>query len=796
MRLEFSARQRDGGALLRASLRVALLLALLGIAGCTQPAVSRGAVGPASTPESTMATDAAPPTPGSSQVEGKVAELASAQSSHVAGGTSASVVRASAASPPQTTAVVARGRIQAPQAHGSWPPFCLALNYHLYGFQQALPLHEPRGVQTELQWHPAESEVLFASGDEVYSVAADGSRLERLIDLSGPTYPDQSRYTTQSITGAAISPDGERLVYAVCREYSPDWKNPADPHVARCTPRWSDFHPHNRSSCLSRPSPVIRDYVAGPVFIALGSAFAEIRLWDHAKQSSIPLAAGYAPALSPDGRRLAFLSDYDDASAVLGYRSLRLLVVMTLDGRDVRRVASGEITGAPRWSPDGRRLAFVENGELSVVEVDGPGSWRLGKNRSDPAWSPDGSRIAFLLGGRRSVGLYTISPDGTDERRITTVAVGGGSRDGWEQSVAWSPDSTMLLYRCGGICVVTRDGQPVGLPEFAARSGYSAAWSPDGARIAILTVDGTRGDDRVLVTTTVHGVEPQVLVVHDDEHGLLGIGVDGDSEPVDASGCASGTAVPAPAANRGLVRDCQVLLQARPVLEGSLEGALNWHPERPITEWDGVVVGGTPPRVQALSLGWPVINGRIPSALAGLTHLRELELRGYLGGELPPDLGELKNLRALRLSAAYIHGPIPPELGQLAQLEGLMFLHTYLSGSIPPELAGLRWLRSLWIADSPFLVGSIPPELGRLASLEGLGLSNNGLTGSIPAELGQLTKLGGLSLEGNQLTGPIPLELDALTKLEHLELGGNQLTGCVPPGLRDRLGLPDCETAA
>ena len=527
MSLECSGCERDSAALFRASLGVALLLAVLGVAGCTQPAASRDATGPAPTPATTIVTGAKPSGTGSSQVGGKEAESAPAQSTQVASGPSPAAVRASAASAPQTAAVVPRAQVQAPEAHVSWPPPCLALNYELYGFLRHLPRHEPRGVQSELQWHPDGSEVLFASGDAIYTVAADGSRLERLIDLSGPTYLDQSRYATQSITGAAMSTDGERMVYTVCREYAPDWNNPADPRVAICVERfrhWYDGYPATRVRCPKLPL-VIRDYVADPVFIALGSEFAEIRLWDRTTQSSIPLAAGYAPALSPDGRRLAFLSGQDDA-LVWSVGSPQLLVVMTLDGREVRQVASGTIAGAPRWSPDGRRLAFIENGALSVVEVDGPGRWRLGEDRSDPAWSPDGSRIAFLQSGGRSVGLYTISADGTDERRITSVTVGGGSRDLWDQSVARSPDGSMLLYRCGGICVVGLDGQPVALPAFAARYGYSAAWSPDGARIAILTVDGAWGDNWVLVATAADGAEAQVMVIHDNEHGLLGVGVE------------------------------------------------------------------------------------------------------------------------------------------------------------------------------------------------------------------------------------------------------------------------------
>lgn len=123
-------------------------------------------------------------------------------------------------------------------------------------------------------------------------------------------------------------------------------------------------------------------------------------------------------------------------------------------------------------------------------------------------------------------------------------------------------------------------------------------------------------------------------------------------------------------------------------------------------------------------------------------------------------------------------GPLPPDLGDLGQLRTLQLNHNQYTGPIPPELAELKELRVL-------------------------DLRSNALTGRIPPGLGQLTELSRLDLPDNHLTGPIPVELAQLKSLEVLLLGGNPLTGCIPLELARlefaesdlrNLGLPNCES--
>ena len=113
------------------------------------------------------------------------------------------------------------------------------------------------------------------------------------------------------------------------------------------------------------------------------------------------------PRLSPDGRRVAYTVSRVDEE-VNAYRTA--IWVAPLDGSaEPRQFTAGERRdGSPRWSPDGRWLAFVSNrdgedekkakGQLYVMAADGGEPRKLtdGKESVESiAWSPDSKRIAF-----------------------------------------------------------------------------------------------------------------------------------------------------------------------------------------------------------------------------------------------------------------------------------------------------------------------------------------------------------------------------------------------------------------
>ena len=276
------------------------------------------------------------------------------------------------------------------------------------------------------------------------------------------------------------------------------------------------------------------------------------------------------------------------------------------------------------------------------------------------------------------------------------------------------------------------------------------------------------------------------------------------------SACVSGGAVSAGDEYADLARDCAILLGLHDTLVGS-STSLNWSEDTLMTLWYGVTVvsnrvtslnitpfylSGTIPaelgdltELKSIRLGFNDLTGSIPTELGNLTNLTELDLNSNdLTGTIPTELGSLANLTRLDLASNGLTGTIPTELGSLANLTRLALSGNDLTGTIPTELGSLADLTALELGSNG-LTGTIPTELGSLADLTRLVLGNNGLTGTIPTELGSLVNLTALDLGSNGLTGTIPTELGSLVNLTALDLGSNGLTGTIPTELGSLVNL-------
>lgn len=541
-----------------------------------------------------------------------------------------------------------------------------------------------------VQWSPDGTMLFFTFLGEVYAVAADGNRLRHI------ERPHRDGLVGHW-TAFQLAPDGSDLVYASC-EYPRSGVGPKPPP-------WEYQH-----------DLVMRSLHDG----------ARQRLTASNDFESYP-------AWSPDGTYIAYLS------GSLGYRR-NDLYVMEADGANARMLSGPDfvVNQVPAWSPDGRWLAVTgvdkPGGGATLKDISdlqslyiipmpsGSGVRRLSDAVSGAAWSPNGQRLAFAKVDGDGVALFTIAVDGTDVQRVTTIVgwrtVTGGRpawlvRDdapdpgiAWIDTVAWSPDGSKILYSCATmVCVAGVDGT---LVSEAPLNGLVAAWSPDGSRVATLRPEFLdREHTPVVQLVAPDGANARTLVMQDAERQLRAADPRQPDTLVDDAGCATGAAVAEPSANTDLVGDCKVLLALRDTLAGS--AALNWTGGRPMAEWEGVVVAGTPPRVRELRLVERGLTGVLPRELGQLTQLRKLDLRrNALGRDIPPEIGKAAALRTLVLSSNFLSGAIPPELGQLASLEVLTLDDNQLSGAIPPDLARLTKLRRLSVGGNQ-LTGCIPP---------------------------------------------------------------------------------------
>ncbi len=212
----------------------------------------------------------------------------------------------------------------------------------------------------------------------------------------------------------------------------------------------------------------------------------------------------------------------------------------------------------------------------------------------------------------------------------------------------------------------------------------------------------------------------------------------------------------------------------------------NWLSDVPLESWYGVRTRNG--KVIGLSLGLNNLSGDLPPEIGELKNLTDMKLNGNeLTSTIPPEIAQLQDLTKLDLHNNHFTGSIPPELGQLQNLTELTLHNSHFTGSIPPELGQLQNLTEMRLGGNG-LIGSIPPELSQLQNLTYMSLSGNWLTGSIPPELGQLQNLKTLQLNGNRLTGSIPPELGQLQNLTDMRLGDG-LTGSIPPELGSLINL-------
>lgn len=206
---------------------------------------------------------------------------------------------------------------------------------------------------------------------------------------------------------------------------------------------------------------------------------------------------------SPGGQWIAFAANRagNDPEVLDVYR-------MSAAGTSVQRLTTHDSNDEmPAISPDGKRIAFMStrsgDPEIYVMNEDGGSMVQLTRDPGwdiHPRWSPNGREVLFnsTRGSKNTevpelFELYAVRPDSSRLRQLT-------HDNAVSTYAAYSPDGAMIVYRRivdanSEVFVMNADGSgQTNLTRNVAFDGWPS-WSPDGRRIAFASNRG--GTDKV-----------------------------------------------------------------------------------------------------------------------------------------------------------------------------------------------------------------------------------------------------------------------------------------------------------
>ncbi len=243
------------------------------------------------------------------------------------------------------------------------------------------------GFESNPAWSPDGRRIAFTGGRDgnagIYVINADGTE-QRLLMPAAVTYPP----------GPAWSPNGETIAFTI-----------EHPKAPGAQTRSLEIYVVNADGSGQRrlTRNTVRDN--DPVWSPDGRRIAfesNWQLWvmnaDGSGKRRLTLKGvhNFNPAWSPDGKRIAFergRREREVSNGAAGSWGLGLYV-MSADGSGEQRLTQGG--SQPYWSPDGRKIAFVSNrdgnSDIHVMNADGSGRRNLTRaaDRRDtqPLWSP------------------------------------------------------------------------------------------------------------------------------------------------------------------------------------------------------------------------------------------------------------------------------------------------------------------------------------------------------------------------------------------------------------------------
>jgi serine/threonine protein kinase/Tol biopolymer transport system component len=320
---------------------------------------------------------------------------------------------------------------------------------------------------------PDGQRMVYADGHDLFLAKSDGSEPRKLVSA-----PDRAYYPAWSPDGTVIrfnvgavgasTPTGPLYQVSVngtnLHPVVPDWHTPPGECCGQWTPdgRYFVFQSQGNIWALAEKRNLLGNTNGQPVQLTSG-----------------PMSFS-SPLPSKDGKKLF----------VVGALARGELVRYDTRSAEFIPFLSGISADSVGFSKDGQWVAYVSfpEGTLWRSKLDGSQKIQLTYpplTAVMPSWSPDGQQIVFYAFSGPKPKLYTVATQGGTPREM----IPGDPKEEWDPT--WSPDGTRIVFGSGStdpnstiLILDVRTNEVSTLP--ASRGFFSPRWSPDGRYLVAL----------------------------------------------------------------------------------------------------------------------------------------------------------------------------------------------------------------------------------------------------------------------------------------------------------------------